>query len=117
MNEEVPSELLALMEGARAAIDTAEPDAHAVHASLTALLEFLATPENRTDQNCQTVGAYFLAQDEWAHNADDLPAAYARIVWDIEGQLPDTVSDPDTASEFESTPEQLLERLSALGIE
>lgn len=107
--------LTGLLRAARAAIEADRPDLSAVQVALESLLAFLASPEGRTDENCAAVGGFFLAQDEWAHSADDLPAEYAAIIWDIEGQLQDTVSDPDTAHEFESTPEQLLARLRALG--
>jgi len=115
--EPVPEDdgvLMALLCAARAAIESDRPDPVAVFATLESLLEFLSSSEGRTDENCSATSIFFLGQDEWARSADELPSEYAAIVWDIEGQLQDTVSDPDTALEFESTPEQLLARLRSV---
>jgi hypothetical protein len=43
-----------------------------------------------------------------------LPEGYQDLLGDIGGGLHDTVSAPDVAENFESTPEQLLERLERL---
>ncbi len=90
-----PSELRALREG------------------LEALLAFLASPSGRTDANCQAVDTFFCVPDvhgwngEWGH----LPQAFREILADIGGMLHDTVSAPEIARNFDSTPEQLLDRV------
>jgi len=53
-----------------------------------------------------------LGQDVW--NAERLPDAYVNILADMSGALHDTISAPEIAANFESTPEQLLARVRAL---
>jgi hypothetical protein len=52
-------------------------------------------------------------QDE-AWDADELPESFVEILSDMSGALHDTVSAPDIAANFESTPDQLLERARRL---
>ena len=83
-----------------------------VRSAMVAVLEFLASPTGRTDANCRAVD-FFLMQDE-AWDAEALPESYVEILSDMSGALHDTVSAPDIAANFESTPEQLLERVRRL---
>jgi hypothetical protein len=80
--------------------------------ALIHLLEFLVSPLGRTDANCRAVDS-FLGRDA-AWDAERLPANYADILADMGGALHDTVSAPSIAANFESTPEQLLDRAKAL---
>jgi hypothetical protein len=84
-------------------------DSTALKAAMLTVLEFLVSPSGRTDANCRAVD-YFLMQDE-AWSAKELPQAFVDILADMSGALHDTISAPDIAANFESTPEQLLERL------
>lgn len=90
------------------AVYDAFADAHALRAALERLLVFLASPEGRTDANCSTV-YYFITATEvsWRDVKEPLHA----ILDDMSGTLQDSVYAPNIARTFESTPEQLLERL------
>jgi len=48
-----------------------------------------------------------LRDETW--DGDRLPQAYVDILADMAGALHDTITAPDIAANFESTPEQLLE--------
>ena len=74
------------------------------------LLLFLTTLEGRTDANCKAVD-FFICFCDWRNGYPDLPDWLGDIMGDMAGALHDTVSAPAIASNFESTPEQLLERL------
>ena len=80
--------------------------------ALIRLLEFLASPMGRTDANCRAVDSFFGRDAAW--DDERLPDTYADILADMGGALHDTVSAPSIAANFESTPEQLLERARAL---
>ena len=104
------------------------PLVHALHTQLTAdplhlvelkrtlvaLLTFLSSPRGRTDANCSAVDHFFTVDDSWV--SDRLPGSVADIMADISGALHDTVSAPHIAANFDSTPEQLLERVHSLQI-
>jgi hypothetical protein len=104
------------------------PLVHALHTQLTAdplhlaelkqalvaLLTFLSSPHGRTDENCSAVDRFFTVDDTWL--SDGLPDPVADIMADISGALHDTVSAPHIAENFQSTPEQLLERVRSLQI-
>ena len=47
-------------------------------------------------------------------DGDELPQPFVDILADMSGVLHDTVSAPDITANFESTPEQLLERARRL---
>jgi hypothetical protein len=108
--QDVSPELAPLLRGAYEEIARQPTDAPALKESLHALLAFLASPAGRTDANCRTTDLFFcLSEDlDWDHLADE----FADILGDMAGALHDTVSSPDIARNFDSTPEQLLDRLS-----
>lgn len=81
-----------------------------VKRALEALFAFLSSSEGRNDANCSVTDAFFC--EEWPR--DHLPGALRAIVEDAGGALHDTVYAPLVAKNFESTPEQLLERVRAL---
>lgn len=87
-------------------------DSPALKTALVGVLEFLASAKGRTDANCRAVD-YFLAQDE-AWDADQLPEPFVDILADMSSALHDTVTAPVIATNFQSTPEQLLERARRL---
>lgn len=82
--------------------------------TLESLLYFLTTPIGRTDENCSSTDLFFLLHDENGFNWDHLPEDFQLILDDIGGQMHDTISAPKIARNFESTPEQLLERVRKL---
>lgn len=82
----------------------------AIAPPLVALLEFLATPEGRTDANCRAVD-YFFCLGDWSWG--QLPEPWESIFADLGGGLHETVSAPDIAEALQATPEQLLERIRA----
>jgi hypothetical protein len=82
--------------------------------ALIALLTFLSSPHGRTDANCSAVDHFFTVDDTWV--SDRLPDSFMEIMADISGALHDTVSAPQIARNFSSTPEQLLERARSLQI-
>ena len=82
--------------------------------SMVELLSYLASPNGRTDHNCRVVDTFFCIRDDWDTNWEHLPEDYQRLLEDMGGALHDTVSSPDIARNFESTPEQLLARAREL---
>lgn len=79
------------------------------------LLEYLASPNGRTDANCRAVDGFFTFDDLWLEK--NLPEPFHDLFADIGGALHDTVSSPDVAENFDSTPEQLLKRTRELSTE
>lgn len=77
--------------------------------TVEALLSHLSSPLGRTDSNCRYVDSFFMDHDEWAYL--DLPDPLHDIFADISGALHDTCTAPHVAENFDSTPEQLLNRL------
>jgi len=80
--------------------------------AIIGVLEFLVSPRGRTDANCRTVNSFLMRDGAW--DGDTLPQPYVDILADMSGALHDTVSAPGIAANFESTPEQLLERAKRL---
>src|SRR4030042_2864509 len=83
--------------------------------SLITLLEYLSSREGRTDANCRAVDSFFMGDDRWVER--NLPDPFHDIFTDIAGALHDTVSAPEIAENFDSTPEQLLKRARELSTE
>jgi hypothetical protein len=77
---------------------------------LQALLEFLASPEGRTDANCRAVD-YFFCLGDWSWGT--LPEPWESIFADLGGGLHEAVAAPDIAEVLQATPELLLERVRA----
>lgn len=83
--------------------------------ALVELLSFLTAPDGRTDGNCRAVDGF--ASVSWGEawfGLEDLPKPFEAVLFDIGGQLHDTFSAPDIAANFQSLPEQLLERAQNL---
>jgi hypothetical protein len=83
-------------------------DDRAVRETLDRLLTFLASDAGRTDANCSTT-YYFVTSTEESWR--DVGEPLRSILDDMSGTLQDSVYAPHIARTFESTPEQLLERL------
>ena len=83
-------------------------DADRTRASTERLLTFLASPRGRTDGNCTAVDHFLKLGD---FERPELPSPLRDVLTDMASALHDTVSSPETAADFESTPERLLARL------
>lgn len=93
----------------------AEPvDLPVLKQSMVQLLHFLTTPEGRTDANCYLVNMAIVFPEWGDIRLPELPDDFGYIIADMGGALHDTVSSPEMAYNFESTPEQLLERTQKL---
>ncbi len=79
-----------------------------VAVALECLLVFLTSPAGQTDANCTAIDS-FLCLGEFER--PELPDVFQEILADMAGALHDTVSDPEIAANFDSTPEQLLVRI------
>jgi hypothetical protein len=86
----------------------------AIKSALVELLVYLCSPEGRTTENCTTTDTFFQLHADYGFNWLHLPEELQLILEDIGGQLHDTLEHPGTATNFESTPEQLLTRTHCL---
>lgn len=86
----------------------------AIKSALVEVLVYLSSPEERTSENCATTDTFFHLHDDYGFNWFHLPEEFQLILDDIGGQLHDTVEHPDIATNLESTPEQLLERVHSI---
>ncbi|MBM4020515.1 MAG: hypothetical protein FJ288_19720 [Planctomycetes bacterium] len=93
-------------------IERRPTDRATLRASLEGLLRFLSSPEGRTDANCRAVDIFFCLPEEhgWSGAWDHLPPEFQDLLGDFGGALHDTVTAPEIAQNFDSTPEQLLDR-------
>ncbi len=88
-----------------------DPDRSRLRDALVTLLEFLSSPEGRTDENCTQADLFFALHDDRGVSWDHLPGPLQDILFDLGSTLHDTISTPGIAENFASTPEQLLERV------
>lgn len=83
--------------------------------ALVELLSFLTTSDGRTDGNCRAVDLFVILSSGAAWlGLEDLPKPFEALLFDIGGQLSDTFTAPEIAENFQSLPEQLLERAQNL---
>jgi hypothetical protein len=87
--------------------DAVDRNPSLLRSALERLLSFLASPSGRTDANC--------CVESWDLNLDALPPPLRAFLSDLGGTLHDTVYAPHIAANFESLPEQLLQRLHRIG--
>jgi hypothetical protein len=106
--QQADATLQPLMKSVRAAVFASPLDVPAVKASLIALLEYLRSPAGRTDANCCAVDGFFYLDDDLA--LERLPDSLQDVFAHMDA-LHDTITAPQIAENFSSTPEQLLERL------
>ncbi|MDD5681453.1 MAG: hypothetical protein PHI59_09470 [Candidatus Omnitrophica bacterium] len=78
--------------------------------SVIGVLTFLTSAEGRTDANCWTVDLFLTIDDDWEEEWPEMPDALYDIIFDMGAQLHDTFKSPEVARNFESLPEQLLDR-------
>ena len=88
-------------------------DPSRIAAAVEELLVYLVSKEGRTHVNCVAVDHFFCLGEGWERDWEDEPAELADVLADIGGALHDTFKAPDIAENFDSTPEQLLERIRA----
>lgn len=82
-----------------------------VKPAVSGLLEYLASPDGRTDAHCRAVDFFFCLGD-WSWDA--LPPGFQSLFADMGGGLHETVAAPDIAEALDATPEALLARARAL---
>ena len=99
------------LRDAYAAIVARPYDPWRITLSLENLLEYLSTPAGRTNANCVAVDYFFCIREGWEEHWEDEPAGLADVLGDMGGALHDTISAPDIAENFDSTPELLLQAL------
>ncbi len=109
---EPSSRLRGLIENLDHAIAEERPDLSTVKGSLVALLEYLCSPEGRTDSNCWATDLYWMTA---ATEYENLPEEFIEVFADMAGALHDTINHPEIAGHFDSLPEQLLDRARKLG--
>lgn len=85
-----------------------------IKTALINLMTCLTVPEGHADSNCRRVDSFFCIRYDWETDIDHLPDNFIEIIEDIGGALHDSVSSPETAKKFQSTPQQLLERIKAI---
>ena len=91
-------------------------DLAALKASLQRLLAFLASPAGRTSTNVRTVNLFFCRPEEWGGDWSHLPEEFDEILNDLGDCLHDTMSHPVVVTDFDSLPEQLLERVKRIEV-
>jgi hypothetical protein len=109
-------ELAAFIEPLYEQLTRSAADLEGIRECLIRLLSFLEMPENRTDANCRATDIFFAIRDYWDKKRITLPPAFEEVLDDVGGCLHDTISAPRVAENFESTPEQLLERVRRLKV-
>jgi hypothetical protein len=83
----------------------------ALKSALEELFTFLTTAAGRTDANCCATDSFFSAFDEADERLQRLPVELRNFVSTIGGALHDSVYAPHIAANFDSLPEQLLQRV------
>jgi hypothetical protein len=104
--EQADDTLQPLMRSVRDALFASPLDPSTIKQTLVALLEYLSSPAGRIDGNCRAVDCYFSLDDDLP--LERLPDSVQEIFAHMD-TLHDTITAPDIAENFSSTPEQLLE--------
>ena len=112
--ERVSSDLAPLLRAVYAEVQRDSPNLAALTRGLRQLLEYLASPTGRTNANCWAADLFFMENDKWERDWEHLPESYQDLLGDLGGALHDTVSAPEIAENFSSTPEQLLAQLDQI---
>ncbi|MHB9054494.1 MAG: hypothetical protein ACYC5F_11025 [Thermoleophilia bacterium] len=112
ISPELPSMLSAVCDG----FEQHPIQLSKLHTSLEALLAFLASPAGRTKANCRAADLFFTLDTGCGTSFDGLPEGYQLILDDIAGALHHTLTSPEIAANFFSTPEKLLARLRELPV-
>jgi hypothetical protein len=91
-------------------VDVSLDDPAQLGTALEELFTFLSMPAGRTDANCCTTDRYFSALEEDGR-LEVVDEPLLGIVTSIGGTLHDTIYAPHIARNFDSLPEQFLERV------
>jgi hypothetical protein len=106
------------LAGLRKALGCRARGSVAVARAVQGILEFLCSPSNDNDENCASAGHFILLDlledPEIKAAVSELPDELGLIIEDMGSFLDDVHTAPDIARNFESTPQQLLERLRKL---
>ena len=86
-------------------------ESHEILVAMEDVLTWLV--DNNTDENCRNVDN-FISTRIGSSQRKHLPHDIQEIISDMGGALHDTHTSPEIAKNFESTPEQLLHRLSRI---
>ena len=105
--QQADATLQPLMQSVRVAVFASRLNAAEVKASLIALFEYLSSPAGRTDANCCAVDGFFYLADDLP--LERLPDSLQDVFAHMDA-LHDTITAPQIAENFGSTPEALLER-------
>jgi hypothetical protein len=108
----VPSSLRPLLREVHDAYASRPPDAARARSALVTLFTHLVSPDARTHTNVCAVDR-FLMEDPALTKDTALPPQFVEFVLNADA-LHDTIESPEVAENFESTPEQLLEKARKL---
>lgn len=111
--EFVSPELRPLIEDVYQQINKPDSNLSAIKVYLEKLFIYLTTSTGRTSANCYTTDLFFTLAN-WNVNWEVYPERLKEIIDDIGGALHDTITHPEIAENFSSTPEQLLDRIRNL---
>src|ERR1700730_8090594 len=113
--EPVSPELQPLLRRIYSQVMAAPADLPALKESLTALLEYLSG-QGRTNTNCWAVDMFFCLSEGWERDWTEqhLPDDFHDVLALMGQALHDTVRTPKIAENFDSLPEQLLDRVRRL---
>ncbi|MBM4112820.1 MAG: hypothetical protein FJ253_05515 [Phycisphaerae bacterium] len=92
------------------------PNLPALKGALGDLLTFLCGKDGRTHANCVETDRFFFTHHDWPASWEHLPEPWTDVLGDIGGLLHDAIAAPAIAENFDSLPEQLLQRVQALEI-
>ena len=112
----ISPELEPLLRRCYELINVERPDLTELKKALVRLLAFICSENGRTHENCTATDLFFCITDDWDHDWGDLPQDFVDVIGHIAGALHDTVKAPKIADNFDSTPEQLLERALKLSV-
>lgn len=108
--EPVSPELRPLIKDVYQHIIKQPPNFSEIKVSLEKLFTYLTSSTGRTSANCYATDLFFAIAD-WNVDWEIYPERLKEIIGDIGGTLHDTISHPKIAENFDSLPEQLLERV------
>ena len=108
-------ELGRLLDGLATSLSAVEFDPRTIADATRLVLQYLNRPEDNTHENCTRVDLFVMQVLEDATlnwRVENLPTDLALIIQDMGMCLHDAHSNPVIAENFQSTPQQLLARLT-----
>lgn len=109
MDQELQSSVLALADALRQDPVVREGLAKA----MLEVVGYLDGP-GASDAHCRSVAIYFIVAKNAGLDRGHLPADLAAIMNDLAGAMHDAISSPQSASNFQATPAQLVARIQSL---